>query len=490
MLLSERRRALLFLCLAGMEAAWATPFWLLLYRQMPSIWAAYAVLLGALLAWILVLDLLNRTQVASPLYQVVVLGLIAITSLTILILSPRTATGSAWLGGLLDFRGGIATGLALALTNLFLWQRATSATSRDLSFFNVGVSFRLGLLLLVVGGAIASALFHPANPTGPGAPGQPAGQNLLPLLWLYFGFGLVAVALARIDEKASEAQSAGRPLPLRRMVQLLLAVGLTLGLAGLLSRIYTAENLGRALSLLVPLWKLVRPLVVAVALFLLKLLSPLLEWLVVWLRAIFERGWTELLPVQQVSPPPAPEQPGLLERLPSGLTSALSSILLGLGILVAAGLVIGFFLLYLERVRRRDRKRVEDEEEGSERVTVGGILDRGAQAMRDLAKLVGRFGVSRQLLAAVSVQNIYANLCRLARQRGYPRRPAQPPDAYLPALTQAFAGHEEALERITAAYMRVHYGDRPVSRDELFTLRADYHDLREAYHADSARDRP
>jgi hypothetical protein len=482
MLLSERRRALLYLCLAGMEAAWATPFWLLLYRKMPSIWAAYAVLLGALLAWILVLDLLNRTQVAAPFYQIVVLGLIAITSLTILILSPGTATGSAWLGGLLDFRGGIAAGVALALTNLFLWQRATSATSRDLSFFNVGVSFRLGLLLLVAGGAIASAFFR--------APDQPAGRNLLPLLWLYFGFGLVAVALARIDEKASEAQSAGRPLPLRRMVQLLLGVGLTLGLAGLLSRIYTAENLGRALALLVPLWKLVRPLVVAVALFLLKLLGPLLEWLVAWLRAIFERGWTELQPAQQVSPPPSPDQPGLLERLPSGLTSALSSILLGLGILVAAGLVIGFFLLYLERVRRRDRKRVEDEEEGSERVTVGGILDRSAQAMRELAKLVGRFGVSRQLLAAVSVQNIYANLCRLARQRGYPRRPAQPPDAYLPALTQAFAGHEEALERITAAYMRVHYGDRPVSRDELFTLRADYHALREADHAASARVRP
>jgi hypothetical protein len=92
---------------------------------------------------------------------------------------------------------------------------------------------------------------------------------------------------------------------------------------------------------------------------------------------------------------------------------------------------------------------------------------------------VRRFGVSRQLLAAVSVQNIYANLCRLARQRGYPRRPAQPPDAYLPVLTQAFAGHEEALERITAAYMRVHYGDRSVSMDELSALRADYRAVRE-----------
>jgi len=91
MLLSDRRRALLYLCLAGMEAAWATPFFLLLYRRTPSIWAAYGLLLGALLAWILVLDLLNRTQVTSPIYQVVVLGLIAVTSLAIIVLSPGAA---------------------------------------------------------------------------------------------------------------------------------------------------------------------------------------------------------------------------------------------------------------------------------------------------------------------------------------------------------------------------------------------------------------
>jgi hypothetical protein len=465
MLLSDRLRSLLYLCLAGLEAAWATPFFLLLYRRMPSVWVTYAMLLGALLAWILVLDLLNRTQVASPLYQVVVLGLIAATSLIILILSPGVA-------GLFAFRGGIATGIALALTNLFLWQRATSATSRDLSFFNVGVSFRFGLLLLVVGGAIASARFQ--------APSQPAGRNLLPLLWLYFGFGLAAVALARIDEKASEAQSAGRPLPLRRIVQLLLAIGLTLGIAGLLSRVYTTQNIGRGIGLLAPVWRLARPVLVAVALFLLRLFSPLFEWLVAWLRSVFEGGWMELQPMQSPAPPPSDGQPGLFERLPPGLTSALGSILLVLGIVVATGLIIGFFLLYLDRVRQ-SRARVEEEEEGAEPLTAGaGLLDRGAQTLRNLAGLVRRFGVSRQLLAAVSVQNIYANVCRLARQRGYPRRPAQPPDAYLPVLTQAFAGREEALERITAAYMRVHYGDHAVSMDELSALRADYRAVREA----------
>jgi hypothetical protein len=77
------------------------------------------------------------------------------------------------------------------------------------------------------------------------------------------------------------------------------------------------------------------------------------------------------------------------------------------------------------------------------------------------------------------VQNIYANVSRLARDRGYPRRPAQPPDDYLPVLVQAMGGLEDQLARITAAYMRVHYGDHPVSRVELGQLREDYRAVRE-----------
>jgi hypothetical protein len=84
------------------------------------------------------------------------------------------------------------------------------------------------------------------------------------------------------------------------------------------------------------------------------------------------------------------------------------------------------------------------------------------------------------LLAAISVQNIYANLCRMARQRGYPRHPAQPPDDYLPILSQAFAGQDEPLARITAAYMWVHYGDQPVTAAELAQLRQDYNRVRKS----------
>ena len=84
------------------------------------------------------------------------------------------------------------------------------------------------------------------------------------------------------------------------------------------------------------------------------------------------------------------------------------------------------------------------------------------------------------MLAAISVQNMYANLCRMAGRRGYPRHPAHPPDRYLLRLVQAFGGQQEALARITSAYMRVHYGDRAVTVAELVQLRRDYENVRTA----------
>ena len=141
-------------------------------------------------------------------------------------------------------------------------------------------------------------------------------------------------------------------------------------------------------------------------------------------------------------------------------------------------LALGFIWLYLERIRKQHIRDQAESEAGEEVTLGGGALQRAGQRLRAWLSLVRRFGFSPQLLAAVSVQNIYANLCRLARHRGFPRRPAQPPDDYLHLLEQAFAGQEAALARITAAYMRVHYGDRPVDPEELAGLRADYRQVR------------
>ncbi|MCB0071419.1 MAG: DUF4129 domain-containing protein, partial [Caldilineaceae bacterium] len=108
----------------------------------------------------------------------------------------------------------------------------------------------------------------------------------------------------------------------------------------------------------------------------------------------------------------------------------------------------------------------------------GGLLGRGAERLRDLWDLVRRYGLGTQLLAAISIQNIYANTSRLARLRGFSRPTAQPPDLYLPALQAAFPGCGNELAHITEAYMRVEYGDQALDNIELDRLRADYRRVR------------
>jgi len=468
MFLANRRMTLLFLCLAGMEATWITPFWLLIFALAPSPWASYAGVLAGLLIWTLVLELLSRTGVRSPAYDLAVLALMAFTSLLIVwaVLYRTAPLGVVgWLlrmfGDIFSSGAGLPPAVGLIAINLLLWQRATAATSRDPSFFNVGVSFRVGMLLLIAGAGLLSLL---------------RGQSVVSFLWLYFTLGLVAVSIARINEKATEAQSAGKMLPMRRFGQLLLAVGVTIGVAWVVSSAYTPEGILRFFRLFNPVWRLVSPLAFALLMLIGEMLSPLLLWLEALLRRLLgspTQSGSEVAPVGPVA-----TQPGYFAKLPAEVPHLLVDILVVAGIVVAVIAVAGFLLLYLERVRKGGL-RDEVEEEGVERVTPGGLLERGARALRNAAGLIRRFGLGTHLLAAITVQNIYANVSRLARDRGHPRHPAQPPDDYLPVLVQAFGGFEDQLTRITAAYMRVHYGDHPVSRDELARLREDYRTVRE-----------
>ncbi len=362
-------------------------------------------------------------------------------------------------------QSGLPPALALLATNLFLWQRAASATSRELSFFSVGVSFRAGLLLLMVTGTLYTGL---------------GGENLVPLLWIFLGFGLTAVAIARVQEKAEDAKSIGRPLAPQRFVQLMLAVLGTLGVAALLSRGYAPEKVWAFLFVtLAPVWHVVRVAGLFVLRGLSVILEPLMTWLIEWLRNIFALGWTELLPQSPVGGTEQPEA-----SAPSATAQAVAHVLSQIGsvvvVVVVVAIVIRLLLFFLDKSKKRNL-RDGDEEATPEDISFGGnILERGVRALKDMAALMRRFGMTQQLLAAVSVQNIYANLCRIARHRGYARRLAQPPDDYLPTLQRAFGGQDEALQRITNAYMRVHYGEHPITMAELAQLRADYQRVRDA----------
>ncbi len=472
MLLSDRKQSLLTLCLTGMEVAWLAPPALLLIpaaRQIPLL-AVYAALWSWLLLLMVALDLLNRREFDFPWYEGTTAGLIILSSLLFVWLglaATGTPASMGWLAAtieaIFDFDRGLRPEMALILVNLALWQRATNATSRDTGFFSVGTSFRLGILLLALGGALLHYL---------------SGLDATPFLWIFCACGLTAVALARIQERSASARSSGAALPTARLAQLLIAVGATVGTTAALATLYTPARIMSALSFLNPLWQILAQLLLWILQIIFWLVGPLILWLVQSLSSLPLAPLEQFMQtLGQIGRPAASEQsPAASPILPPWVLEALRAA----GILLLIALAVGFILLYLSKIRATTAQS-EAEEEAQEGIDMDpDALRRGLRRLRDLAALARRFGVNRQLLAAISVQNIYANLCRLAARHGHPRRPAQPPDDYLPMLARAFPGQDAALARITALYMRVEYGERPVSDEEMAQMREDYRAIRGA----------
>jgi hypothetical protein len=485
MLLTNRRHRILFMALAAMEVAWFLPFALTLFiRMQPDAVALPALLLksgewapliffalcwGTLLLYLLAADLLNRHQIDFPQRELTVIALIIVTFLltTRLFLFPTLALGDfRWLGAVLsaifDQGAGSAAVLFLLLLNLFLWLRVATATDRALTFFSVGVSFRLGMLLTLVGNALYIL-----------AAGQPVQQALI-YLWLFFGFGLLAVALARVDEKAFHAsQSSGATLPWSRLGQLLAMTAATVGLAIYASTLYTPTTIKTVLGWFSPLWNFLGAILLRLFLALFWLIGPLLERFINAIRAMLAGLEPLETPAQEFG------EIGLAQNQ-LNFGEIVRDYTIVRYTLIALGLLVIFIVIAIlfARTRQRDLAN-EAEQSGSEGLALGG---NPFHRLRDLAGLFRRYGLRPGLLAAISVQNIYANVSRLAGRHGYPRAAAQPPDEYLPRLYAAFPGQEAALARLTAAYMRVHYGDQPVDETELTQLREDYTTIQETTH--------
>ncbi len=486
MIFATRRIRLLFATLAGMEAAVLTLFLLLLFR-VDWLWQDGATLLALSPARLLffiwlgsvgmitAVDLLGRSRLSDQHYRLTLVGLVLFTGVLGVRLLAYPGAGIVsfgWLGemvdGIVNFHRGLRPGAFLFFFIAFLWLRASAATGRSLSFFSVGVSFRLGMLLCVLGGGVLGVRF----------PGQVAAATLL--ISCFAGVGLVAVSLARSDEKAESAPgSAGSSLPWDRFAQLTLAALLTVGLALAMAGFFTPERTRAFLALFSPLWTLLGNLFFLI----LVVLSFVLEKIVGWIFALLQpllanielsETLTEVF--DQLTLPPDMQE----TQIPSGGPIDETLLLLMRAAFALAMVAVLVVLIYVLVVRRRARYRPDETETAeAERLSFGGgALRRGWRRLRNLAGLVGRYGLGRDLLDAISVENLYANLCRLARQQGQARQPSEPPDDYLPRLSLAFPGHDEALARITEAYMRVSYGEQRMDGAELAELRAAYEQIR------------
>ena len=102
-------------------------------------------------------------------------------------------------------------------------------------------------------------------------------------------------------------------------------------------------------------------------------------------------------------------------------------------------------------------------------------LQRALDGLRNLGRRDGRGQRS-----AESIRKMYASVIDMAEEAGYPRDQAETPYEHTRILYQAFPGGDDAVDAITEAYVRVHYGEVPDTREEMDQLRRYYRELQAA----------
>ncbi|HOG46930.1 MAG TPA: DUF4129 domain-containing protein [Anaerolineae bacterium] len=461
------RRELVVACLLGMEAVWLTAWTALLLgtayvpeRRVPAM---------AVLALLVVAYCSARGLAASRLplgVQQVCCGLLAIVSglvLAGLYLYPRYPFAEldwllAWAADL-GSEGGPSSAVLMGLS-LYAWWRGISLNMSRLGSEQVGLYLRVGVVALL--SFYLLGLFLEAD--------QQAGWVLL-----YFGLGLVAEGLARVEEVRQWRGAVRSPFG---RSWLAIMGGSALAVIALAS--LGAFALSHVSGML--FWLVLAPLVGLLGRVLWVLLQamgyllvPLMQWLLGWLQGALPA--MEEIMGNVATPAPAPT-PAAAEA-PSGFpvpVQAIVWVLVGLGFLA----IVAFLMTALQR--RRPATAPDAPLDATwEAAPAGHGPGLGAALGRLRDRLTGAFGSLRPgSYATATVHEIYASLQRLAAWKGIARAEAQTPYEYEQQLGGAWPGAEGQIDAITHAYVRAHYGQRAVTPQELEALRAAWHELRES----------
>lgn len=348
---------------------------------------------------------------------------------------------------------------------LFLWRTGIAASKAHLlDPGSTAHKFRLGILALVL-----FAVVHRDD----------LESLMLEVLPLYFGAGLTAVALSRVDT-LSRARGAGRsPFTAQWLAAvLLLTVGtLALGkIAGAALQSPAGNILGsQGINLMVRLVQLgvliTSPIIIGVAMlaeWLLDLLRPLLPASLSLERIRLNVPFLEMQPSQHAARViPWLETYGAQLRI------------------IGTSLVIAVIALAVVRGLRRSKREVEEPLEDIGETAAGrrGLLDGLVQS---LSRFRGGLGVGRilrlgrHLAAASAIRHVYAQLLDLAARQGRGRDPAETPLEFLKHLRRLFPDHQANVTTITQAYLQVRYGELPEEERAVARVRDCWVAIREA----------
>jgi hypothetical protein len=458
------RREATYLALAAAEISWAAPVFLALswdtHGRLPyQVWLGMA---GLLLGYFYIYRVVMRTAFSLRAQQsmLVVVLLVSIgLMLRYHLYADAGLVGIAWVlepfRRLADLSASPTGELLTIFPLLYLWARGIHLARRSLSVESVGFSFRAGVVIFVWC-ALALALFGNGNAAGFVAP--------------FFFFGLVAVALARVEEVSRMPGSSRAPGGGVWISSAVVAVALVVLLSSLVALFFSGGALAQVLRLFSPVVVVLEWIILGLALLIfgaLELLLSVLPLNLARLQSFLQeamRGFG-----LNLQPIPGPEETAVPESL--GTVQA-GVILATIVFVIALVLLFTWWRVYRERYGQVDESRESLLSANLLAQGLRNMLRAGRDRLSQMAGLVDRFGLGSRLLSAISIQRIYANLVRLATRAGYPRVKAQTPYEYLVVLCEAWPDSQGDLCVITDAYVNAHYGQVPDSREELARIRA------------------
>lgn len=441
----------IYVALAFMTAIWITVLlWAVLGDIGPPLVVTVGVLAGLVLIPLGLSRWLRGLDLKPSLHRGILVG--AFVFLSVLIVSSGFYNnygllGGEWMNRLLGDELTSGT-FANQVTSLLLvgtcWWLGITLGDVRLTSTNLSRYFYVGLLLM----ALPAVFF--VSDVSQGA------------LWLYLAYlfaALVALGLTRVEEAARRSQNRGSPFTFYWFVQIGLAAGGIIVLVGLAHALKLGYGFGLIIALIAPvITVLIFPIIYAGA----KLLVLSGFRLAV---SINTEGAAERVD--------AGGQANVVSE-PSTIQSLCAGLFLLIGFLVVVRLVLF--------TTRRWRQMAEDFGQ-EEQAALPSLGDQLSEALEErLARLglnLPGMGRLRRRLAARSIRRIYASMTALAAERGNPRPAARTPYEHRGALRRAFPDCEIEIGKITEAYVAVHYGEVPETREALAEIRMAWQQVRE-----------
>lgn len=451
------RHELLYLCWGLMEVALLTPV-LLSAMGWARYWPSSVFALWLLLIMLLPFNLNRLLTVAGVSLRRQRQWILLAFVLTLL-LSVRTLLYDS--GSLFDFRWLRALythfvepnnplwgrDLGIFFLVAFLWWRGISLTNRRVDIHDIGLRLRVGGLLLaplVVG----TGMLYKVTVT--------------PFILLFFLAALLAVSLTRAEQVTQDESERNYPIQPRWLAVIFLTTLLTVLVAAAVALGLSGESIVVWLD---PLWEASRlavTVVISTFTYLLFLLLTPLEWLLSFLAARFNMPTLTLPDSQFLTDPTGQnvDMDALLRDLSQSEAAALLWLNRILLVLIITAVILALYVA-LSRFLSGRQLAPDSAEMGSGRQI--GARERPGWGARLLRKL----GIWQQRRAAASVRRIYQQMTKAAAGLGYPRDPSETPYEYLADLTEVWPEGTLEAELITAAYVRVRYGELPESQEEV-----------------------